>query len=96
MAARSPLSPRPRDEAFTNFNSPRGIALAPAIGLRRVYIVASHRVLRYLYRTGEVSAAGPPNVITSDMPPSGTVSYDGQRLLPSAAGGIPMSPACLN
>ena len=65
---------------------PYGIAFLPPADPQYVYVAAANQVVRYPYRSGELKAGGPAEVIVPDIPTERhwtrdlTVSRDGQRL----------------
>jgi glucose/arabinose dehydrogenase len=96
-----------RPEVFAdNLDRPYGIAFVPAANPQYVYVAAANQVVRYPYRSGDLKAAGPAEVIIANIPTKRhwtrdlAVSRDGQRLFVSigsasnlGVGGMPdMSP----
>jgi glucose/arabinose dehydrogenase len=65
---------------------PYGIAFVPPADPQYVYVAAADRVVRYPYRSGDVKASGPAEVIVRNLPTKRhwtkdlAVSQDGQRL----------------
>lgn len=76
-----------KPEVFAeNLERPYGIAFVPPADPHYVYVAASNQVVRYPYRSGDVKAAGPAEVIIANIPTKRhwtrdlAVSRDGQRL----------------
>lgn len=76
-----------RPEVFAeNLEKPYGIVFHPPGDPRYVYVAAANQVVRYPYRSGDVKAAGPPEVIVGNIPTERhwtrdlAVSRDGKRL----------------
>lgn len=77
-----------QQETFAeNLQRPYGIAFYPAdANPRFIYIGETHQVVRYPYRSGDLKATGPAQVIVSNMPTAGhwtrdlAVAPDGNRL----------------
>ena len=69
-----------------NLDRPYGIAFLPPADPQYVYVAAANQVVRYPYRTGDLEAGGPAEVIVADIPTERhwtrdlAVSRDGQRL----------------
>ncbi len=69
-----------------NLDRPYGIAFVPPADPRHVYVAASNQVVRYPYRSGDMKATGPAEVIVANIPTKRhwtrdlAVSRDGQRL----------------
>ncbi len=90
-----------------NLQRPYGIAFVPPADPRYVYVAAANQVVRYPYRSGDVQASGPAEVIVANIPTKRhwtrdlAVSRDGSRLFVAVgsasnlgAGGMPdMAPA---
>ncbi|MDQ9172009.1 PQQ-dependent sugar dehydrogenase [Oxalobacteraceae bacterium R-40] len=72
-----------------NLDRPYGIAFVPAVNPQYVYVAAANQVVRYPYRSGDLKAAGPAEVIINNIPTKRhwtrdlAVSRDGQRLFVS-------------
>ena len=76
-----------KPEVFAeNLDRPYGIAFVPPADPQYVYVAAANQVVRYPYRSGEIKAAGPAEVIVDDIPTKRhwtrdlAVSRDGKRL----------------
>jgi hypothetical protein len=76
-----------KPEVFAeNLDRPYGIAFVPPADPQYVYVAAANQVVRYPYRSGEVKAAGPAEVIVANIPTKRhwtrdlAVSQDGKRL----------------
>lgn len=69
-----------------HLDQPYGIAFQPPDDPRYVYVGAANQVVRYPYRSGDVKARGPAEVVIGDIPTAGhwtrdlAVSRDGKRL----------------
>ncbi|RJG02889.1 PQQ-dependent sugar dehydrogenase [Noviherbaspirillum sedimenti] len=69
-----------------NLERPYGIAFVPPADPRYVYVATANQVVRYPYRSGDVKAASPAEVIIANIPTKRhwtrdlAVSRDGQRL----------------
>lgn len=69
-----------------NLDRPYGIAFLPADNPRYVYVAAANQVVRYPYRSGDLKAAGPAEVIIPNIPTKRhwtrdlAVSRDGRHL----------------
>ena len=69
-----------------NLDRPYGIAFLPPADPRYVYVAAANQVVRYPYRSGDVKAGGPAEVIVDNIPTKRhwtrdlAVSRDGKRL----------------
>jgi glucose/arabinose dehydrogenase len=77
---------------------PYGIAFYPPAEPRFVYVGAANQVVRFPYKAGERSAAGPAEVIIPDIPTQRhwtrdlAVSPDGQRLFVSIGSSTNVAP----
>ncbi|MES2535899.1 MAG: PQQ-dependent sugar dehydrogenase [Pseudomonadota bacterium] len=76
-----------KPEVFAeNLERPYGISFVPPADPRYVYVAAANQVVRYPYRSGEVIATGPAEVVIANIPTKRhwtrdlAVSRDGQRL----------------
>jgi glucose/arabinose dehydrogenase len=76
-----------KPEVFADsLERPYGIAFVPVANPRYVYVAAANQVVRYPYRSGDVKAAGPAEVVIPNIPTKRhwtrdlAVSRDGQRL----------------
>jgi len=76
-----------KPEVFAeNLDQPYGIVFLPPADPRYVYVAAANQVVRYPYRSGAVKAAGPAEVVVSDIPTKRhwtrdlAVSRDGKQL----------------
>ena len=90
-----------------NLDRPYGIAFVPPANPQFVYVAAANQVVRYPYKSGDLKASGPPEVIVRNLPTKRhwtkdlAVSQDGQRIFVSVGSasnlgvsGIPkMTPA---
>lgn len=81
--ANAPATP----EVFAeNLERPYGIVFHPATNPRYVYVAASNQVVRYPYRSGDVRARGPAEVVVANIPTKRhwtrdlALSRDGRRL----------------
>lgn len=69
-----------------NLDQPYGIVFQPPRDPQYVYVGATNEVVRYPYRTGDVKARGPAEVVIGNIPAVGhwtrdlAVSQDGKRL----------------
>ncbi len=85
---RTSTGPEPaKAEVFAeNLDRPYGIAFVPPADPQYVYVAAANQVVRYPYRSSEVKAAGPAEVIIPNIPTKRhwtrdlAVSRDGQRV----------------
>ena len=76
-----------KPEVFAEkLDRPYGIAFVPPAEPRYVYVAAANQVVRYPYRSGDVKASGPAEVIVDNIPTKRhftrdlAVSRDGKRL----------------
>lgn len=83
-----------KPEVFAeNLDRPYGIAFHPPANPRYVYVAAANQVVRYPYRSGDATAAGPAEVIIDNIPTKRhwtrdlAVSRDGKRLFLSVGSG---------
>jgi glucose/arabinose dehydrogenase len=95
-----------RPEVFAqDLDRPYGIAFVPPDEPRFVFVAAANQVVRYPYRTGDVKATGPAEVVIADIPTKRhwtrdlAVTRDGKRLFVSigsasnlGVGGMPAMP----
>jgi glucose/arabinose dehydrogenase len=69
-----------------NFDRPYGIVFQPPDDPQYVYVAAANQVVRYPYRSGEMKAAGPAEVVVGNIPTKRhwtrdlAISRDGKRL----------------
>ena len=83
-----------KPEVFaSNLNRPYGIVFQPPTDPQYVYVAAANQVVRYPYRSGAATAAGPAEVIVGNIPTKRhwtrdlAVSRDGKRLFLSIGSG---------
>jgi glucose/arabinose dehydrogenase len=83
-----------KPEVFAeSLERPYGIAFVPPADPQYVYVAAANQVVRYPYRSGEVKAAGPAEVVIANIPTKRhwtrdlAVSRDGQRLFLAVGSG---------
>jgi len=76
-----------KPEVFAeNLDRPYGIVFHPPADPQHVYVAAANQVVRYPYRSGDIKAAGPAEVIVGNIPTERhwtrdlAVSRDGKRL----------------
>jgi glucose/arabinose dehydrogenase len=95
-----------KPEVFAeNLDRPYGIVFQPPGDPRYVYVAAANQVVRFAYRSGDVKASGPAEVVIGNIPTKRhwtrdlAVSRDGKRLFlavgsaSNLAGGMPdMAP----
>jgi len=72
-----------------NLERPYGIAFVPPANPQFVYVAAANEVVRYPYKSGDLKASGPAEVIVRNLPTKRhwtkdlAVSQDGQRIFVS-------------
>jgi glucose/arabinose dehydrogenase len=77
----------PEPEVFAeNLDRPYGIVFQPPADPQYVYVAAANQVVRYPYRSGEIKASGPAEVVIGNIPTKRhwtrdlAISPDGKRL----------------
>lgn len=76
-----------------NLDRPYGIAFQPPADPQYVYVAAANQVVRYPYRSGEIKAAGPAEVVIGNIPTKRhwtrdlAISRDGKRLFVAVGSG---------
>ena len=83
-----------KPEVFAeNLDRPYGVVFHPPADPRYVYVAAANQVVRYPYKSGDLKAAGPAEVIIGNIPTERhftrdlAVSRDGQRLFLAVGSG---------
>src|SRR6185295_17245962 len=83
-----------KPEVFAeNLDRPYGIVFQPPDDPQYVYVAAANQVVRYPYRSGEVKAAGPAEVVIANIPTKRhwtrdlAISRDGKRLFLAVGSG---------
>jgi glucose/arabinose dehydrogenase len=76
-----------------NLDRPYGIVFQPPTDPQYVYVAAANQVVRYPYRSGEIKAAGPAEVVIGNIPTKRhwtrdlAISRDGTRLFLAVGSG---------
>ena len=76
-----------------NLDRPYGIAFQPPADPQYIYVAAANQVVRYPYRSGEIKAAGPAEVVIGNIPTKRhwtrdlAISRDGKRLFVAVGSG---------